>query len=170
MTGDIKALAENMKRSTPGSYNDFPDIDLYMDQVISYLSRQQTAFCENEKLTSAMVNNYIKEGLLPRANGKRYSREHLAYLSIISRLKQVLSVKETDLLLKQEMQGTRIDRYYEEFAALLKSALGELVEDMERCPESALSSTAMKLAVNAYVNKIACEFLLSRLASNGKEK
>lgn len=170
MIADIKDLTDNMKSRTPGSYYDFPDIDLYMDQVLSYLSRQQTALSDSEKLTSAMVNNYIKEGLLPRANGKRYSREHLAYLSIISRLKQVLSVKEIDLLLKQDMQQTQIDDYFEDFTELLKSALNELISVMERYTETTLPSTAMRLAINAYINKIACEYLLSQFEVKGKEK
>ena len=50
-------------------YDDFPDIELYMDQVIDFLSRSRTSF-RNEKLSSAMVNNYIKAENLPRANGK----------------------------------------------------------------------------------------------------
>ena len=41
------------------------DIALYMDQLISYMPRQLIHFDENEALTSAMVNNYIKDGLVP---------------------------------------------------------------------------------------------------------
>ena len=58
-----------------------PDIGLYMDQLISYMPRQLIHYGEGEALTSAMVNNYIKDGALPRADGKRYSRTHLAPLS-----------------------------------------------------------------------------------------
>ncbi|MFR8330973.1 MAG: DUF1836 domain-containing protein [Oscillospiraceae bacterium] len=62
-----------------------------MDQLISYMPRQLIHYGEGEALTSAMVNNYIKDGALPRADGKRYSRTHLAYLTAICALKQVLS-------------------------------------------------------------------------------
>ena len=65
-----------------------------MDQLISYMPRQLIHYGEGESLTSAMVNNYIKDGAMPRAEGKRYSRTHLAYLTALCALKQVLSVKE----------------------------------------------------------------------------
>lgn len=70
-----------------------------MDQLISYMPRQLIHYGEGEALTSAMVNNYIKDGALPRADGKRYSRTHLAYLTAICALKQVLSVKDAGALL-----------------------------------------------------------------------
>lgn len=83
----IKALINKLIDQTAISYDRLPDIDLYMDQVIEYLSRQSVSSRENDKISSAMINNYIKDGLLPRANDKKYSREHLAYLMMISRLK-----------------------------------------------------------------------------------
>ena len=45
-----------------------------------------------------MVNNYIKDGVVPRAEGKRYHAEHLAYLTMVCVLKQVLAVKDAALL------------------------------------------------------------------------
>ena len=59
-----------------------------MDQIISYLPRQLIHFDDSEALTSAMVNNYIKEGLVPRASGKRYGPIHLGYLTAVCALKR----------------------------------------------------------------------------------
>ena len=70
-----------------------------MDQVIEYLKRQCASGTDNDALSGAMINNYIKDKILPRTNDKRYNKEHLAYLIIISRLKQVLPVKDIGIIL-----------------------------------------------------------------------
>ena len=96
---ELEELKQRMTTERPQPWDAFPDIGLYMDQIISYMPRQLINYGDGELLTSAMVNNYIKDGMLPRAEGKRYSRVHLAYLTAICVLKQVLSVKEASLLI-----------------------------------------------------------------------
>ena len=96
---ELEELKKRLEEERPMVWDGFPDIGLYMDQVISYVSRQLITYDGGETLTPAMVNNYIKDGLLPRADGKKYARTHLAYLTAICALKQVLSVKETRALL-----------------------------------------------------------------------
>lgn len=102
---EIRELKERLERERPVEWEAFPDIGLYMDQLISYMPRQLIHYGEGESLTSAMVNNYIKDGAMPRAEGKRYSRTHLAYLTALCALKQVLSVKDAGLLLAAASEG-----------------------------------------------------------------
>ena len=87
---ELVELKQQLMQARPNGWDDLPDIPLYMDQVVSYLSRQMAGFWEGDGLTSAMINNYIKDGLLERANGKKYGQEHLAYLTAICALKQVM--------------------------------------------------------------------------------
>ena len=95
---ELVELKQQLMQARPNGWDDLPDIPLYMDQVVSYLSRQMAGFWEGDGLTSAMINNYIKDGLLERANGKKYGQEHLAYLTAICALKQVMSVREMKVL------------------------------------------------------------------------
>ena len=74
---ELKQFQQRLEGQRPAEWNALPDLPLYMDQVVSYLSRQLIELEPGEGLTSAMVNNYIKAGLLPRAKGKKYEREHL---------------------------------------------------------------------------------------------
>ena len=80
---ELKELKERLETQRPAEWDALPDLSLYMDQVIGYMPRQLIQYGEGEGLTSAMVNNYIKDGLLPRAEGKRYGKVHLAYLTAI---------------------------------------------------------------------------------------
>ena len=63
---ELRELKDRLNQERPASWDALPDIALYMDQIISYMPRQLIRYDESEHLTSAMVNNYIKDGLLPR--------------------------------------------------------------------------------------------------------
>ena len=90
---ELNELKRRLEQERPAAWNELPDIALYMDQIIAYMSRQLIRFDQDEKLTPAMVNNYIKDGLVPRADGKRYGPVHLGYLTAMCALKRVLSVR-----------------------------------------------------------------------------
>jgi len=56
--------------------------------------KQLLTFCERKELdvTRAMVQNYIRDGLMPPPNGRLYSQKHLAALVVIARLKTVFDI------------------------------------------------------------------------------
>ncbi len=152
-------------------YDTFPDIDLYKDQVLSYLARTPISHRgEDDEITSAMINNYIKAELLPRSNGKKYSKEHLAYLTIISKLKQVLSVNDTKTLLDMDAGDNTIAARYDKFKDVYEVMLQVMREDLKKSPGQHLSDTAMQFAAISYVSKIACEFLIDCIEKDAPEK
>ena len=80
---DLTDLQTRLREHRPVDWDQLPDFSLYMDQVLSYMDRQIIHFDGDDGLTAAMVNNYTKSGLAPRAEGKKYGREHLAYFTAI---------------------------------------------------------------------------------------
>ena len=76
-------------------YEKLPDIDLYMDQVITYLEKQLRTFqlsSLDKQITSSMINNYVKGEVIPSPNAKRYSKEHIALILEVCLLKKALSI------------------------------------------------------------------------------
>jgi len=63
---ELAELKRLLMDARPADWGSLPDIPLYMDQVVGYLSRQTAAFGEGDGLTPAMINNYIKDGLVER--------------------------------------------------------------------------------------------------------
>ena len=122
---ELAELKGRLAQERPDRWESLPDIPLYMDQVVSYLARQLISFGEGDSLTPAMINNYIKDGLLARANGKKYDQEHLAYLTAISAMKQVLSVREMRTLIAIGQEGRNSKRLYDFFWQTLDEALNE---------------------------------------------
>ena len=128
---EISSLLDQLHEQRPALWNQLPDFALYMDQILSYMDRQVIPFDEADGLTAAMVNNYTKSGLVPRAKGKKYDRDHLAYLTVICVLKHVMSTKDMDFLIREELQGERgIPDGYAAFCESLDSALNTMADEV----------------------------------------
>lgn len=160
----IKKILEEKR---PNSWEDIPDIDLYMDQVLSYMTRQHVGLELDENLTSAMVNNYMKKDLLPRAKGKKYDRQHIAYLTAICLLKQVLSVSDAGELLKlhiKEREEEQVRRFYEKYMETMDQEFcGISAAIDEEADREQLADLALRLAVSSYGQKLACQQILEKL-------
>ena len=90
MENDVKEfLSELLKQLKSIGYikpEDIPNIDLYMDQVTTFMDEQLAASkrYESDKiLTKTMINNYAKNNLLPSPDKKKYSKEHVLTLLFI---------------------------------------------------------------------------------------
>lgn len=81
---------------------DIPNIDLYMDQVTTFMEEQlahSKRYQEDKILTKTMINNYAKNNLLPSPEKKRYSKDHLLMLIFIYYFKNILSITDIQKLL-----------------------------------------------------------------------
>lgn len=164
-----------------------PDFDLYMDQVLTMMDRQLSFYGRNSderQLTQAMVNNYTKAGLLPRATGKKYSRGHLALLSILCSLKPVLSISDLSVLLENARDGNDDRQLYEYFLTAQKDAVDHVremmisrVSEVEESDSGTvtqrqerrknLTMTALSLAVDARVRVMMAQKVIDMI---GKEE
>ena len=154
---DLTDLQERLRTQRPVEWEQLPDFALYMDQVLSYMDRQFIRFDEADTLTAAMVNNYTKSGLVPRAEGKKYNREHLAYLTAICILKRVMSTRDMDMLIHEELQGSHsVESGYKAFCASLDKALNITVDEMESRPAGdSLADAAIHFALLSYAAGVA---------------
>ncbi len=169
---ELLNLKNRMEQERPASWEHLPDISLYMDQIIAFMPRQLIRFDDSETLTSAMVNNYIKDGLVPRAEGKRYSPIHLAYLTAVCALKKVLSVKDTGKLIAAGKEITDSpERLYGYFCRALDHALEDTANTLdENTPREELAKLALDLAMRSYANQLACARILDLLQPAAPEK
>ncbi len=157
---EIKRIKALLAEDRPGDWEALPDIDLYMDQVVSYLPRQSVGG-KAPAMTSAMINNYVKDGLLPRACGKRYHKEHLIYLTAIGLLKNVLTVKDMKLLLDREISEGQEQAFYEKLLRGIDEAYTRTNEAVDAAlSEEDLTVAAMQLALTSCAAKAACEEIL----------
>ena len=152
-------------------FQEIPDIDLYMDQLLFYIERvfQPLDNVSKEKvLTTAMVNNYVKQKLIHPPSRKRYTREHIAYLIVISVFKNLFSIQEIRHLLEIQISTFPLDRAYDYFCTELENILYctfaqiNLLEDTSetKAPQSQL----VRCSMIAFANKLFTQHLMEVLA------
>jgi len=168
---ELQQLKDKLEHDRPVAWQELPDLALYMDQVISYMPRQLIHFGEEELLTSAMVNNYIKDGVVPRAEGKRYGPVHLGYLTAVCAMKKVLSVKDIRALFDAVPEAKQPEAIYNYFLRALDTALSETAQnlDPEREAED-LPKLALDLALRSYADQLACVRVLDIIRKNREEQ
>ena len=151
-------------------WSELPDLDIYMDQVLSLLSRylRDLPGLEEKGLTASMVNNYVKQGILPAPVGKRYNRTHLACLIIITILKSVLPIGSIGRILSWELAsgkpcGDLYDRFCETFESANRAAAESAV------PEDAdeTSQAIFRAALRSQAEQSLSLRLLGRLRGGG---
>lgn len=110
-------------------YEELPRINLYLEQVLDevvYILKPIFGDNADGWITRTMVANYVKQGLLPRPTGKKYSKEHIAYLLYISIAKQVLSIGEIKRLLDIQRSAYPIEAAYNYLCSEFQNALREI--------------------------------------------
>lgn len=158
---DLTDLQARLREQRPVDWDQLPDFSLYMDQVLSYMDRQVIRFDGDDGLTAAMVNNYTKSGLAPRAEGKKYGREHLAYFTAICVLKRVMSTRDMDLLIREELQDRPVREGYDAFRRSLDKALNITADELAartgdgELDDPALADAAIHFALLSYAAGVA---------------
>lgn len=129
MESNFQAVLESIGRYKPVPWNMIPDLGLYMDQVITFISRMYAPlYGENSEgyLSSSMINNYVKSKLIPRPEGKKYNREQIALLAMIVALKQVSSMEDIRAMITPP-EGMTVEQLYTLFCEKQKMVIDELL-------------------------------------------
>ena len=120
---------------------DIPDIDLYMDQVTTFMEshlKDMRRHPEDKVLTKTMINNYAKNNLLPPPVKKKYSKDHMLMLIFIYYFKSLLSFHDIEELFRpitsRHFSGKdsplSLEDIYTEVFTLEKGEMGNLMKDV----------------------------------------
>ena len=146
----LKSITDSIGRIDYVHPADIPNIELYMDQVTTFMEEQLRTtkrYPEDKILTKTMINNYAKNNLLPPPTKKKYSKEHVLMLIFVYYFKNLLSIKDIESLLKPiadryfasdaelDMKGI-----YEEVCQMEKSRIGTMQEGIREAFETAQES------------------------------
>lgn len=129
---------------------DIPNIDLYMDQVTTFMEKNLNAtkrYDEDKILTKTMINNYAKNNLLPPPVKKKYSKEHVLVMIFIYYFKNILSIKDIETLLTPLTDsyfdaegGLSFTDIYKDICDLEKSRITDLMKDVTKSYQYALET------------------------------
>lgn len=108
----IKKAVDEVTGNSQIRLLDMPALDLYMDQVTTFMDKKLSAYKKTEKdiiLSKTMINNYTKYKLIPKPINKKYNKDHLIFLILIYYMKRILSVQDMEKMMKPIL-----DNYYSE--------------------------------------------------------
>lgn len=143
-------------------WEDLPEIDLYMDQVIALMDKYLSFHKTDENtavITHSMINNYVKLGIMPAPIKKKYSREHIAYLIIICCLKQALPISDIKDLIDIRVKRTSIEETLNFFSDLYDStfntvlAIGKKFSQNNELEDELFGDTALFMAIGSGASK-----------------
>ncbi len=175
---------------------DIPNIDLYMDQVTTFMDNHLNTCKRREDdkvLTKTMINNYAKNNLLPPPHKKKYSREHVIVLTFIYYLKGLLSINDIQTILNpitekffQNEDSLNIQDIYQEVYDLEKVETKNILKDLYKKYNIAKESFSeykeedqdflqtfmfiCLLSYDVYLKKTLIERLVDQLTPKNEEK
>ncbi len=137
----LNSIMESLGRVDHIKAEDIPNIDLYMDQVTTFMESKLKSTLRDPKndkiLTKTMINNYAKNNLLPPPVKKKYSREHVLMLIFIYYYKGILSINDIQTLLRpisekyfHAQEGMDLSYIYEEVFKLEERQVNALKKDI----------------------------------------
>lgn len=138
----LNSILDSLNRIDYIKPEDIPNIDLYMDQVTTFMDKQLAStrrHPDDKILTKTMINNYAKNNLMPPPEKKKYSREHLLTLIFIYYFKGILSISDIQNILNpitdryfSGKDGLDLTAIYEEVFGLEKDETKILAKDVTR--------------------------------------
>lgn len=134
---EVKNIIEQELNRRPMRPQDIPELDLYMDQIITLFSKFSHGEGEEHRLTKTMINNYSKARVLPPIKGKKYPREHVLRILLICLLKQTLSISEIGRLLsgitppRQQDMAQELSQRYQSHLDTMQQQHDQLTAQLE---------------------------------------
>ena len=107
-------------------FDELPEIELYIDQVICVVQKNLSIFSKNKEtpvITPSMINNYVKQEVLEPPKKKKYNKEHLAYLFVICILKKSMSILEIKESINIMRKSYSVEEEYNLFCDEIEKAL-----------------------------------------------
>lgn len=108
----LNSILESLDRIEYIKAEEIPNIDLYMDQVTTFMGERLKSTLRNPEedkiLTKTMINNYTKNDLLPPPLKKKYTKNHVLLLLFIYYYKSILSINDIQALL-----GPLTEKYFD---------------------------------------------------------
>ena len=138
----LQSILNSLDRIDYIRTQDIPDIELYMDQVTTFMGSRLNNSARNPEddkiLTKTMINNYAKNDLLPPPIRKKYSKEHVLLLIFIYYYKGILSISDIQKVLRpiteryfdKKEQGFSLEDIYNEVFGLEKEEVEYLKRDV----------------------------------------
>lgn len=192
----LNSILASLDRISHIPSEDIPNIDLYMDQVTTFMDKRLRNTTRNPKedkiLTKTMINNYAKNDLLPPPVKKKYTKDHMIMLIFIYYFKGILSISDIQAILGPLAERffhadgeLNMQKIYDEAFGMEREhvqALKESIKDDYRIAQETFSDTDSEdreflqlfsfislMSYDVYVKKLLVEKMIDSYAARQKD-
>ena len=127
VAGKLRRWEKYLEEYKLPSWNDIPNIGLYMEQVIillkEYLDYLPPELKDEQIITAATINNYVRTKIMPEPVKKKYYREHIAYLVMICTMKQILPIAVINRIIPMNISEDDVKHIYERYVDRHESSI-----------------------------------------------
>lgn len=126
----VRQIIDSLQRLDFIQPDEIPNIDLYMDQVTTFMDSHLESTKRNEAdkiLTKTMINNYAKNNLLPPPVRKKYSHDHMITLMFIYYFKTLMSISDIQAIL-----GPLTERFFDDKGSISLEHIYKEIYQSER--------------------------------------
>lgn len=181
MDQTIQTWINGIQKLTLPRWDDLPDIELYLDQVLSYVNKElQVVFLRNKNqkddiVTASMINNYVKNKIMKAPIKKKYRRSHLAFIITITILKNVGSLNDVSHGIRHLTSVLGASDAYNTFITYLENALQTASKELNGKPDPSYYLTQvsvdllpLKTATIAFASIMLSNYLFSNISHTNK--
>lgn len=156
-----RRMAESIRGFRLPRYNEIPNMGLYLEQTTKYINGFLAPLGCLE-ITSSMVSNYVKKGVIPKPVKKQYFAEHVAYLFFVALAKNMVAIEDIGLLIEMQRDTYTLPVAYDFMCSQLEctleyifglrttqEALGETESDEKNILSSLIFSAANVIHMHA---------------------
>lgn len=158
----MKRLDDSMLGFSLPAYSEIPDVGLFLDQVCRYINEYLEPL-PGFGLTTSMISNYVKKGLIANPVKKQYGREQIAYLFFIAVVKAVLSMEDLQLLIKLQQMTYPAQRAYDYFRLELRNVLEYVFEQKTEMDTVGVEKSREKAILRNAIIAVAHKVYLNRM-------
>ncbi len=167
----------SMEQFSLPEWDQLPQIELYMDQVIILLKQYLRPLYRGEDdkaITASIINNYVRMKVMPPPVKKKYSRVHIASLIMICVLKQSLSISCIQRILPADQNEEDISRIYDDFVCQYRTVCEGFFQYAQKEDSPLLSCSSESLlascAIISNLSTSLTEFLLHTEEEDSSKK
>ncbi len=157
-----ESIGEPIRHFRLPRYEEIPSVGLYLEQVTKYIS-DYLAPLNGVEITSSMISNYVKKGLVANPVKKQYSREQIAYLMFVAIIKTVVSMDDIKLMVSIQKETYSTQRAYDYFCLELRNVLEYVFDRKSELDMVGVEETGEKVMLRNVIITVAHKVYLNAL-------
>jgi len=156
-----QCIADSVRNFRLPRYHEIPNVGLYLEQTSKYIAQclepvQETA------ITSSMISNYVKKGLISNPVKKLYYRDQIAHLVFIMLAKSVVSLDNLYHFIRLQEKTYPTERAYNYFAEEFENLLPFVFGIKNSIDNIGVDSTDEKMMLRNTIITIAHKIYLDK--------